>query len=356
MNGSVLYVAYPLLPVTRESCGGAEQMLITTEGAMHSRGWRTCLAAAAGSRPAGEHFFTGTPAQATDCFEKREAEQSQRILDMLRGHAGRFDFIHDKSGSFWRHAGAFDLPVLATLHLPRSFYPTGIFENAPENVRFNCVSESQARSFTDLPRMLGVVQNGIALDRFRLSARRDGYLVCLGRICAEKGTHVALDVAQRTGLPIVIAGQVYPFSYHRQYFEREVAPRLQRLGPRARLLDGLTVESKVAVLRRAQALLLPTFAEETSSLVAMEAMACGTPVIAFGRGAVPEIVADGVTGMLVDSLEEMVHAVALARHIDPAACRRRVEALYSATRMVDDYEGLYRQLMRARHDEAAIAA
>ena len=356
MKGSVLYVAYPLLPVTGESCGGAEQVLALTERAMCSRGWRTCLAAAAGSLAAGELFSTGAPAEAPDCFDQRDAEQTRRILAMLRLHAGRFDLIHDHSGSFWRNAAAIDLPVLATLHLPRSFYPLEAFEDVPGNVSFHCVSGSQARSFSGLPRMLGVVQNGIDLGRFRLSSSRDGYLVCLGRICEEKGTHLALDVAASTGSLIVLAGQVYPFSYHRQYFEREVAPRLERLGARARLLDQLSLDNKVALLRRARAVLLPTLAEETSSLIAMEAMACGTPVIAFRRGALPEIVEDGVTGILVDSVEEMAHAVNLAEQIDPAACRARVEKLYSATRMVDDYERVYASVLSGWQPATARAA
>ncbi len=356
MKGSVLYVAYPLLPVTEESCGGAEQVLSVTERGMLSRGWRTCLAAAQGSCPAGESFSTGAPADATDLFEARDAEQSRRILVMLHRDAYRFDLIHDMSGSFWRYADEIELPVLATLHLPRSFYPRELFADIPANVFFNCVSESQARGFADLPRMLGVVENGIELGRLRLSSRRDGYLLWMGRICEEKGTHLALEVAERCGSLIAIAGQVYPFSYHQQYFDREVAPRLARLGLRARLLHQLSLDNKVTLLRRARALLLPTLAEETSSLAAMEAMACGTPVIAFRRGAVPEIVDDGVTGILVDSVEEMAQAVVLAEQIDPAACRARVERHYSAARMVDEYERLYSSALGRWRPAAARAA
>jgi glycosyltransferase involved in cell wall biosynthesis len=356
MKGSVLYVAYPLLPMTEESCGGAEQVLGVTEREMRSRGWRTCLAAAQGSSPAGELFSTGAPAGAPDRFEQRDAEQNRRIIAMLRRDAYRFDLIHDMSGRFWRYADEVELPVLATLHLPRSFYPRELFNDIPRNVSFNCVSESQARSFSDLPRTMGVVQNGVELSRFRFSKSRDGYLLWMGRICEEKGTHLALEVAERAGSLVVLAGQVYPFSYHQQYFEREVAPRLERLGSRARLLHQLSLDNKVALLRRARALLLPTLAQETSSLVAMEAMACGTPVIAFRRGAVPEIVEDGVTGFLVDSVEEMAQAVVLAEQIDPAACRARVEKLYSAARMVDDYERMYSSVLDRWQPAAARAA
>ncbi len=345
MKGSILYVAYPLLPVTDESCGGAEQMLALTERSMCERGWDTCLAAAAGSRPAGRLFETGNAASGPDRFEERQREQDVRVLSLLQSPFASFDLVHDKSGSFWQHADQFDVPVLATLHLPRSFYPNGLFESIAPNVFFNCVSESQAESFGDLPNLLGVIQNGIATDRFPLSLRKQDFLLCLGRICEEKGTHIALDVAERVGLPIVIAGQVYPFSYHQRYFEREIEPRIRRSGGRARLLDRLTTPQKIYLLRHARALLLPTSAEETSSLVSMEAMSCGTPVIAFRRGAVPEVVEHGLTGVLVDDAMQMQEAVKLTAAIDPLACRARAERLYGAERMADRYEELYRKVL-----------
>jgi glycosyltransferase involved in cell wall biosynthesis len=355
MRGSILYVSYPLLPVTDESCGGAEQMLALTERCMFGRGWDTCMAASAGSRPAGRLFSTGAPASAADHLDERAREQDNRIFSLLRSPFENFDLLHDKSGSFWKHAAQFDVPVLATLHLPRSFYDAELFEDIAPNVFFNCVSESQAQSFQDLPNWLGVIQNGIEIERFPLTDAKHGFLLCLGRICEEKGTHIALDVAEEAQLPIVIAGQVYPFSYHQKYFEREIKPRILRSRGRARLLDQLTTAQKIYLLRHAWALLLPTSAEETSSLVSMEAMACGTPVVACRRGAVPEVVEHGVTGLLVDEAEEMLEAVKHAADIDPRACRERVERLYTADRMANQYEELYTELLIRSHPVARAA-
>jgi glycosyltransferase involved in cell wall biosynthesis len=223
-------------------------------------------------------------------------------------------------------------------------------------VFFNCVSESQAASFADLPNRMGVIQNGIELERYSLMTSKQDFLLCLGRICEEKGTHIALDVAEQAGLPIILAGQVYPFSYHQEYFQREIEPRIGRSRGRTRLLDRLTASQKIYLLRHARALLLPTSAEETSSLVSMEAMACGTPVIAFRRGAVPEIVEHGVTGILVDNEQAMREAVRRVREIDPRDCRRRVEKHYSAERMADEYEALYSRLLIGQQLPTARAA
>ena len=356
MKGSILYVAYPLLLVTDESCGGAEQMLGVVERSMFGRGWSTTLAAAAGSRAAGRLLSTGAPAMAADRLEEREREQDGRLIALLEDASGDFELVHDMSGNFWRHAGCTDLPVLSTLHLPRDFYPPKLFEDVPPNVFFNCVSESQAGSFADLANRLGVIQNGIELERYPLMTAKQDFLLCLGRICEEKGTHIALDVAEQAGLPIIIAGQVYPFSYHQEYFRREIEPRIWRSRGRARLLDRLTTSQKIYLLRHARGLLLPTSAEETSSLVSMEAMACGTPVIAFRRGAVPEIVEQGVTGILVDDEQEMREAVRRLREIDPRDCRRRVEEHYTAARMAEEYEALYSRLLVGQRLPASRAA
>jgi glycosyltransferase involved in cell wall biosynthesis len=343
----ILYVAYPLLPVSEHSAGGAEQVLWTLEREMHARGHHTTVAACSGSRVAGELFETGDAAEAPDQFELRSQQQTEALLQWLRAGA-EFDLIHDKSGGFWQHAEGLAVPVLATLHLPRSLYTNVDFSRVPECVSFNCVSNSQLAEFGDLPRVLGVSANGVALDRFPrefIPQDKREYVLWIGRICEEKGTHIALDVAHTTGEKLIIAGAVYPFLYHQKYFAREVIPRLKRAGSGAKYIERPSFAEKVDLIRNARAVLITSEINETSSMIAMEAAACGTPVIAFRRGALPEVVAEGITGMLANDQSEMVSALARLRTIEPEQCLSYAQENYSAERMAECYCGIYRGLL-----------
>ena len=355
----ILYVAYPLACVSLESAGGAEQMLYVTEREMLLRGHSTTVAACSGSQITGDLFPTGRVPSEPDGFEQRNAEHTARVLEFLHSRecsAHPFDLAHDKSGTFWPKAGVVDVAVLATLHLPRRFYSPQMFKNIPTNVFFNCVSESQARWFADVGNVMGVVQNGIQLEQFSPANVRGDYLLWVGRLCYEKGAHLAIQAAQRAGLPLVLAGQIYPFSHHQEYFEREIAPHLEAPGTSVRFIDSPTADQKRTLLLAARAVLVPSLAEETSSLIAMEAAASGTPVIAFKRGALPDIVAEGVTGFLVDSAEEMAATVPSIRHIKPTLCRRHAEVHYSSKRMADEYERLYAAVVRAAEFRGLAAA
>jgi glycosyltransferase involved in cell wall biosynthesis len=353
----ILYVAYPLLTVSDESAGGAEQILWTLEREMARRGALTTVAASAGSRVSGELFSTGAPCTQPDDYERRRIEHEDRVVDFVlwRERDGRaFDLVHDQSGSFWKRAAEIDSPLLATLHLPRSFYSAGSFDMVPENVSFNCVSESQACYFADLESLLGVAPNGIALDCLAgddVADMQPGVgdrkgLLWLGRICEEKAPHLALEIAANAGLSITIAGQVYPFSYHQQYFEREVAPRLREI-PNAEFVSAPAAELKRQLLRQAKVLLITSLAGETSSLVAMEAAASGTPVIALRRGALPEVVKDGVTGFLVQDVAQAVLALQKVCGIDPKACMQYAQENFSGATMAERYAALYERLTYA---------
>ena len=346
----ILFIAYPLLTLSDESAGGAEQVLRALEREVDRRGFETTVAASSGSVVAGELFATGDPCRELDDFDRRNHEHQGRVVDLIqrRAREGRpFALVHDMSGSFWARAPEINLPVLATLHLPRSFYSSWLFERVAPNVLFNCVSYTQSRSFRDVNAgEVAVTGNGIALDLLspNLGSEERSGLLWLGRVCEEKAPHLALEIARQASLPITMAGQIYPFSYHQRYFEREVAPRLRAM-PNASFVLAPSHGEKRRLLRRAQALLITSQAEETSSLVAMEAAASATPVIAFRRGAVGEVVRQGRTGFLADTVREAVVALRHTSEISPEACLEHARENFSAASMADRYLALYRRLL-----------
>src|SRR5438874_162818 len=168
--------------------------------------------------------------------------------------------------------------------------------------------------------------------------QRDAIALALGRICPEKGFHLALNAAALAGVPLLIAGQVFPYPYHQRYFDEEIRPRL---GPSARFVGKVGFARKRRLLSAARCLLVPSLVAETGSLVAMEALACGTPVVAFPAGALADIIEPGVTGFLVKGAQDMAGAIAAAGTIDPERCREAARARFPPGRMVERYLAVY---------------
>jgi glycosyltransferase involved in cell wall biosynthesis len=167
----------------------------------------------------------------------------------------------------------------------------------------------------------------------------------LGRICPEKGVHLALDAAKQADIPLLIAGEVYGYEAHRRYFEEEVRPRLYRLRC---FLGPVGFARKRRLLAAARCLLVASTAPETSSLVAREAAAAGTPVVAFPNGALAETVEHGRTGFLVENVEGMAAAIREAGALDPAICRQVARERFRADTMIAAYLDLYRRLASRR--------
>ncbi len=348
MKGRVLLVAYPLLPVSGRSAGGAEQILWTLERELVRRGWETAVVARAGSQVSGELLEVGAkqckkemgPGHPEESFGEQVRELAERVEEACA--RGRYDLVLDHSGHYFRDAGRVKERVLATLHLPRTLYPAEAFEGLGKNVHFNFVSESQRLAFGDVMQTAGVIRNGIDAARFAMNGRRGEYVLWLGRVSPEKAPHLAVAAAKLAGVPIVLAGQVYPFRWHEEYWERELRPLVD--GDRVRWVAVPPFAEKARLLREARALLVTSQVEETTSLVALEAMASGTPVIAFAVGALREVVT-GKTGLLVQTVEEMAAAISLVSAIRPQDCRERVEQDYSVKGMVDGYEKLIGELV-----------
>lgn len=338
----VFFVAYPLSTVSDSSCGGAEQILYTLDNELSRRSCETMVAACRGSRVAGQLVETGDPALCFGQLAAREAKHNKIILDFLR-RAPQPDVIHDQGGRFWTNALAVDCIILATLHLPRSFYPFRWFSHVPKNVFFNCVSESQAIGFHDVDKVVAVIRNGIQTARFPYRTKKDSYLVWLGRICEGKAPHLAMDAAESANLPLVVMGPSYLFPDDQEYFDRELLPRFSR-NSKFRFVGSPSFTAKADILSRARALLMTSVLEETSSLVCLEAMACGTPVVALDNGALSEIVINGVTGLLTTSPGQIAAALASLSGLSSEACRHHVETNYDVRRMADNYQALYCRL------------
>lgn len=337
---TVLQVAYPLAPVGPDAVGGAEQVLAALDRAVVEAGHRSLVVASAGSRVRGELLATRAHEGPfdEDATQSARARHRRAIVDAIETRAP--DVVHLHGVDFPAYAPPPGTPALATLHLPPSFYPPEAFTS---HVRVCCVSTAQQRQMPPDRATLPTIPNGVDLERFRPTTRKGDHVLVMGRICPEKGLHLALDAAREAGVRVVLAGECFPYPSHRAYFDDEIAPRL---GPNVDWIGAIGGEEKVNLISSARALLVPSLVAETSSLVAMEALACATPVIAFPAGALPEIVEDGVTGLLVRDVPQMAAAIAAIEAIDPAACRAAAEARFSLVQTATRYLEVYERLAR----------
>ena len=338
---TVLSVGYSLAPVGPDAVGGAEQVLSALDRALVEAGHHSVVVANLGSQTAGTLVPSGpVPPQITgDARAEAQRRHRQAVAEAL----ARFpvDLVHSHALDFADHLPTAEIPTLVTLHLPRDFYPPGSVPTTRRGTWFNCVSASQRRSFPSFPTMLPEIANGVAVDRLQAHQARRYFALCLGRICPEKGFEHAIDAARRAAMPLLIGGEVFPYEAHRRYFETEIRPRL---GPRVRFLGPVGWARKRRLLNAARCLLSPSLAAETSSLVAMEAIACGTPVIAFPAGALADIVEPGVTGYLVGDAGAMAAAIRAVDRLDRQTCRDVARRRFSLDRMATCYFALYHRL------------
>jgi glycosyltransferase involved in cell wall biosynthesis len=251
--------------------------------------------------------------------------------------AGEFDVIHNSFDFLpLTYSGLVDTPVVTTIHGFSSDRIVPVFEKYNSIGYYVAISDADRSTRLDY---VATVHHGIDMQEFEVGTGPRGYLLFFGRIHPDKGTADAIEVAKRTGMPLVIAGIVQD----REYFERFVEPHVD--GTRVRYIGPVTPDRRVDLLGGARALLHLVNFDEPFGFSVVEAMACGTPVIAHPRGSMPEIVSHGENGFLVTSLDEAVAAVQASEALDGTAVRRSVEHRFDSNRMVDDYVAVYRQVV-----------
>ncbi|MEW6540073.1 MAG: glycosyltransferase family 4 protein [Bacillota bacterium] len=267
-------------------------------------------------------------AKVWECLHIAAVFEAAAEFDLIHNH---FDFLP------LSYSGLVKTPVVATIHGFSSPAILPVYKKY--NGRVHYVSISRADRSPELD-YIATVHHGIDLGEFTFRDRPGEYLLFFGRIHPDKGTHAAVQIARRTGRRLVLAGIIQD----REYYEREVEPHLD--GDRVEYVGSVGPLARDRLLGGAYALLHPIGFDEPFGLSVVEALACGTPVVAFDRGSMPELINEGETGFLVSGVEEAAAAVEKVRSIDRACCRREVERRFSVGRMVDDYLRVYRQVVR----------
>jgi glycosyltransferase involved in cell wall biosynthesis len=265
------------------------------------------------------------------------------------------DLVHDHTLAGPLLARGRAVPTVVTMHGPVAGEPGEYYRQLGDTVSLVAISAAQRRAAPDLA-WRGTVHNAVDVASFPFRADKEEMVLFLGRLHPDKGVHLAIDAARGAGLPIVVAGKCTE-PVELEYFRTYIEPRL---GPDVTIFGPADAAAKRDLLARAAALVFPILWEEPFGMVMIEAMACGTPVVALRRGAVPEVVVDGVTGVLCDDPAELTAAITVARDLSPAACRAHVENCFDAASMVGGYEAVYREALVPRiprwHDDAVSSA
>jgi glycosyltransferase involved in cell wall biosynthesis len=336
--------------VPPERYGGTERVVSWLTEELVRRGHEVTLFAA-GSSQTSATLVPVVPCALRQSDQRYDSVTWQPVEEALvQERADEFDIIHSHIDEFavTMLNGGVSTPVVTTLHgrLDRNDV-----QQLLENDRMPAVSISYAqRDPVPSAWWAANIYHGLPLDRYRPAPGDGDYLVFLGRISPEKRPHVAIDIARRAGVRLVIAAKVD--AADRQYFEEVVRPRLS--DPLVDFVGEVDEQAKGQLLRHARALLFPILWPEPFGLAMTEALAYGTPVITRRCGSTPEVVAHGRVGYVCDDDESLVDAVQQVGRIDRADCRRWVEERFSVERMTADYERAFETLATDHTDAPSV--
>ncbi len=339
----VLQIAPLWETVPPPAYGGTEAVVHTLVEELVRRGHDVTLCASGDSRTSArlQSIYPRSLRTADDLESKPVYSWLHSSLSLR--DAREYDIIHNHGGEEVMALAHLvpDVPMLSTMHCLITPDTKFIWDRYPGY--YNTISWSARRLMPEISggTFTGVVYNGIDVVSFPFQERKEEHLLFLGRISQDKGPHLAVEVARRTGRRLVMAGKVDAADF--LFFSTVVAPLID--GDRVVFLGEADADLKRELYRKAHALLSPIIWDEPFGLVVVEAMACGTPVIAFRRGAAPELVRDGETGFIVDTVEEMVEAVKLVPQIEPQACREQATRKFDAPVMAANYLRLYEAIL-----------
>jgi glycosyltransferase involved in cell wall biosynthesis len=333
----VAMLAPPWIAVPPTGYGGVESVVSALTEALVALGHDVTLFCAPGSLSAAR-VETLLEHAHPDEIERAlyEADHVARAFDAIE--AGRFDVVHDHCGfTALAMAGRLETPFVHTLHGPFDAGTSAFYAGHGHKAALVAISAAQVASAPPGVVCDAIIRNPVDVEAWPLREVKDEYLLWVGRMNAEKGPHRAIAAARAAGVPLVLAGVIQPGQ--EAFFAREVAPHVD--GAKVSFVGEIGGATKRALFAGARGLLMPIRWEEPFGMVMIEALSCGTPVIAFDEGAAPEVVVDGVTGFLVGDEGEMAAAVGRLPEISGRRCRGWVVEHCDATVVAGAYAKLY---------------
>ena len=344
----IAVLAPPWIPVPPPAYGGTEAVVEVLCEALVAHGHEVTLFAAPGSRSAAQ---VRSPLEAahpdeigSSLYESDHVACAWDEIDLAAELGKAFDVVHDHSGfTALAMADRVSAPVVHTVHGPFDQTTNHFYQRHGHKARLVAISRSQAASAPADVRVVDVVPNPIVVDRWPLVLKKQEYLLWVGRMDPVKGAHRAIEAAHMAGRSLVLAGPVQ--TGQQEYFRERIEPHIDER--RVRYVGELGGTAIQELFANAAALLMPVRWREPFGMVMVDALACGTPVIAFPEGAAAEIVIDGENGMLVADEAEMAGAVERLGSIDPERCRASVAERYDVSVTVAGYEHVYSRAIAA---------
>jgi glycosyltransferase involved in cell wall biosynthesis len=334
----VAMLAPPWIPVPPPGYGGIEQVIALLAAELTERGNSVTLFAAPGTQSRAEVL---SPLEGPHPDEMQlsiyEADHVASTFASVDQADEPFDVIHDNCGfTAFAFADRVDTPLVHTLHGPFTAESRAFYARHAHKAKAVALSRYQAEQAPPGLDVVAVIGNPIVVDDFPISAEKDDYVLWIGRMNDDKGPNRAIAAAREAGVPLVLAGPVQPGQ--EEFFATEVEPHID--GDRVKYV-GEVGEEKMELYASARAFLMPIRWPEPFGLVMTEAMACGTPVIAFPEGSATELVLDGETGFLVEDEHGMSEAIGRLDEIDAERCRESARERFDVSAVAEAYESAY---------------
>jgi glycosyltransferase involved in cell wall biosynthesis len=338
----VAMLAPPWFTVPPEAYGGIEEVVADLTRTLIARGHQVTLVGAGRD---------GTPAQFLRTYDEPPSDQlGQPLPEVVHAAAAAqlltdldVDIVHDHTLAGPLTAASRDVPTVATAHGPVDGEMGDEDRQLGKAVSLVAISDAQRAMAPDL-NWVATVYNGVNVATFPFQEEKEDWVLFLGRFNPDKGAHLAIEAARAARRPIVLAGKVNEPA-EEEYFEQAIRPCL---GPDVTYVGEVDAAGKRELYRKAACLVFPVCWPEPFGMVMIEAMACGTPVVALNSGSVPEVVVDGTTGIICSASQELPAAIERAGRLSPAACRDHVARRFDLSVVAEGYENVYRQVIADR--------